>query len=437
MLPSLIAQDDRPIEIAPGRGDLRKSSTQFSAYQPRSLALVDRVVSYANLFAEQQLVASTAGWLMRQAIRVPLKVYRRTDDDNRVRLRGGDHPLALAVEQPWDGGSTYSLVCSLLGPVLVHGNGLDQVDQGARNRIRFVPCDWRNVTPIQPWRDAIAGWEVDTDDPTVKRTVPADQMVHTAYWSPLGPLGVSPLQQLGVTLAVEDAAFRYQRAMFRNGARPPSAIEADEKFLELGREERKTLMDNLREDIDEIYAGPENAGRPALLPPGLKWNSVGHTAVEAQLIEQRVVSRTEAIAVYGLTPAAIGVVERSTELAEQRLMAYTDGLAPPLILCELAINAQVATRLLKEPDVFVEFDFAGILRPDKLKEIEALREAIGTALLTPNEGRKVINMPEVDIPAANTLYLPYNNLWPIAQPPPEDKQKRELQQTEGQQGESS
>jgi hypothetical protein len=74
--------------------------------------------------------------------------------------------------------------------------------------------------------------------------------------------------------------------------------------------------------------------------------------------------------------------------------------------------------VLREPDMYVEFDFAGILRGDRLKEIEALREAIASALLTPNEGRGVLNQPKSDQDGMDDFYLPRNNLWPLKVPYP-------------------
>jgi hypothetical protein len=68
--------------------------------------------------------------------------------------------------------------------------------------------------------------------------------------------------------------------------------------------------------------------------------------------------------------------------------------------------------------VYVEFDFAAILRGDRLKEVESLREAIATALLTPNEARAIDNRPKSDLPGMDEFYLPRNNLWPLSVPYP-------------------
>jgi HK97 family phage portal protein len=427
---------DAPVEIAPGQGDLRRGSEPFipsdtfaypsmlgSAYglvQGLGVGAVNLVgdgktVSYANIFATQQWVAAAVMRLLTWSARVPLKVYRRTGDDSRRRLRADEHPLAAAIETPWDRAGRVQLVMALLGPLLVHGNSTIRVDEGRSGRIQFATRDWRRMRPIQVFPSSISGWETDEDGGPAE-TLTADQVLHLAWWSPLGPIGVSPLQQLGVTISVEEAAQRFQRAMLANSARPPSAVTADKEFLGIDRDERTLLLQQLREDITTLYAGPENGGRPALLPPGLDWKAVGHTAVEAALIEQRRVAREEVAAVYQIPPPMIGILDKATyaNITVQREMAYTDALGPPLVLIEEAINAQVIRALLREPDLYVEFDFAGVLRGDRLKEVQAIREAIGTGVLTPNEGRRALNYPASTDPLADELFMPANNLQPLS-----------------------
>lgn len=419
-----------PVEVAPGRGDLNRINVPvleagglagpFLTPGARTLYLVDgRPVSYSRVFAEQPWVAAAVMRILTWAVRVPLKVYRRTGDDSRERLRAEDHPLAAAIEQPWEGGFQAQLIMALLGPMLVHGNSVTEVDEGRSGKIEFRTLPWDYLTPIQSSRDTIDGWTVAADYSFTggqrEREVSADTAIHACWWSPLGPMGVSPLRQLGTTISIEDAAQRWAQSTFRNGARPPSAIQASTEFLGLDKETRDILLEQLREDVTALYAGPDNQGRPALLPPGLEWNPIGHTAVEAELIQQRYVDREETCAVYQIPPPMLGDLRRATfaNITELRQVAYTDGLGPPLVLLEQIITARILRFLLRETDTYVEFDFSGVLRGDPLKEINALRAAVGMGLMTPNEGRSARNLPRSDEPRADELWMPWNNLQPM------------------------
>jgi HK97 family phage portal protein len=406
-------------QVPPGPG--------ASLLQPRipavssSMWTVDgRQVSYAQIFATQQWVAAAIMRMLTWSVRVPLKVYKRTGDDSRVRLRPDDHPLAAAIQRPWIGGYPAGLTMALLGPFLVHGNSTTEIDEGARGAIMFEPHDWRTTKPVKatPNSSTIEGWQIFDEMGQARRGISADRVAHLAWWSPLGPEGISPLQQLGTTLRIEDAAMRYQQAQFRNGARPPSAVEASTEFLGLEQGDRDDLLEQLRQDLTMLYAGPDNGGRPALLPPGLTWRPIGHTSVEAELIEQRYISREEIAAVLQIPPPSLGDLRRATysNIVELRQVAYTDGLGPPLVIAEQVLTARFQ-ELLREFDLYLEFDFAGVLRGDFLKEVNAIRLAVGSGLLTPNEGRAIQNRPASNEPRANELWMPWNNLQPMSSEP--------------------
>jgi portal protein len=112
----------------------------------------------------------------------------------------------------------------------------------------------------------------------------------------------------------------------------------------------------------------------------------------------------------------IGHLEKSTfnNVQTLREMAYTDALAPPLILIEQMLNAHLVGDLLREEDIFVEFDMGLILRGDRLKEIQALREGVGMGIYTPNEARGALHLPLSDNPLAGEQWMPTNNLQPLS-----------------------
>jgi HK97 family phage portal protein len=403
-----------PVELGEGRGDLRYTSMPFAEWDGGPF-FGGRPVSYAKLFATQPWVAIAVMRLLTWAARVPLKVYRRLDSDgSRQRVRPAEHPLAAAIAAPWERAPAVDLVMGMLGPLCVHGNGLTNVEEGAGGKLRFETLDWRTVSPIRfddtDPNGEILGWKI-FEPSTTDRTRSADTVMHLRWWSPLGNIGISPLRQLHSTIVAEAEAVTWTINNLKRSARPDGVVELSDEALALGADDRRLLYDMAVEDLGK-YAGSRNAGRLPVLPPGLKWTTAAHTtAVEAELMAQRLVNRNEVAAIYMIPPPMIGQLERSTfnNITTLRELAYTDGLAPPLVLIEQLINSHLVQWLLREQDLFVEFDLGLILRGDRLKEIQALRQGVSSAIYTPNEARGALNLPPSDAPEADQLFIPGNN----------------------------
>lgn len=418
----VILSEGHPVETAPGNGDLDRSSVPFDVFAGGPFWM-GRPVSYAKIFQTQPWVAIAVMRLLTWSVRVPLKAYERIDDDEVRRLHPDDHTLAAALAQPWDRGYRAALVQAMLGPLLVHGNSLVDVHEGARGALRFEPMDWRMVAPIRLDEEdpnaEILGWKFRQGRTETDRS--ADTVMHLRWWSPLGQLGISPLEQVRMSVLSDQEAARWAMANLKQGIKPQGLLQLSDEFLGRHRDERQWVMDKTGEAFVKKYGGHGGAGVVPVLPPGLTYTAAEQTtAVEAQLIQQRMVYRNEVGAIYMIPPPMIGQLDKSSfnNIATQREMAYTDGLAPPLVLGEQVFNAHVSRGLLRQPEIFVEFDFAGILRGDRLKEIQALREAIGSMLLTPNEGRAVLNYPSSDLENADKLWGPVNNARPIDSLPP-------------------
>lgn len=418
----IIGPEEERFEVSPGNGDLTYNSVPFTVTDTIGAFLGGRPISYARVFAEQPWVAIAVMRLLTWAIRVPLKAYRRVDaDGDKERLKPGEHPLADLLQRPWERGSQADLIQAMLGPLCIHGNSLLQVEQGAGDKLRASELDWRTVMPnridqADP-NSEIVGWK-KYDLAGRSRPISAENVLHLRWWSPLSNVGVSPLQQLRSTITAETAAVEWVVNNLEQSWRPNGVVEISDEALKLDPKDLHALYLRSLNDLRANYAGKTNAGKLPVIPPGLKWTDARPTtAVEAELIDQRLVNRNEVAAAYMIPPPMIGQLERSTfnNVTTLREMAYTDALAPPLILIEQAVNAVIVEGLLREPDVFVEFDFGLILRGDRQKEIQALREGVGMAIYTPNEARGALNMPASDSPAADELFLPTNNLGPIGE----------------------
>jgi hypothetical protein len=218
----------------------------------------------------------------------------------------------------------------------------------------------------------------------------------------LGDIGVSPIKQLGTTLRTEENAQTYQSSSFEKGIRPSGALKTDKS---LSRDQRKTLRDEIRQQGDGSFF---------LLTDGMEWESMSHTAVEAELIEQRRLNREEVAAVYDVDPPLIGILDHATysNVAEMHNRYYRATLRPWLTLIADSLTAQLID---SEPawtgdGLFFSFDLSEVLRSDTPEEISAAATMISSGLATPNESRNRLRMRRSSQEGADDLYLPTNNL---------------------------
>ena len=100
-------------------------------------------------------------------------------------------------------------------------------------------------------------------------------------------------------------------------------------------------------------------------------------------------------------------------------MLYGMVLGPWLTLIEETLKAQLIDTFAPWADerLYVAFDLTEVLKGDTLSEIQAVREAIGTGVMTPNEARRRLNLSRYDDDAADELYLPANNLQALGDTP--------------------
>lgn len=373
------------------------------------MTLLDgRAVSYSEIYRTQPYVATAISVLVRQISRLPLKVYERGAGSERRRLH--DHPLVDLLGEPAPGCSAAQLKQWIALPLCLHGNAaLAKVRSeklGPPDRI--WPLDWRFMHAFQaddlPTRPVRYWRYEELADPLYFDPV---EMVHFRWEPPDGQIGVSPLEQLGTTVKIERAAQQYQETYLRDGVRSAFAIQFPEGAI-LDAETRGEM----RKDITSAFGGAANAHHPFLMPGGAELKEMSHNAREAELINQRKLTREEVASVYGIPQPLMGILENATLANVESLhkMFYTTVLGPWLTLIEETIQAQVIDPEPAFDGCFVEFDLAEVLRGDKLKEVQALRLAVQTGLMTINEARVIQNLPRFDLDWCDGPLIPTNNL---------------------------
>jgi phage portal protein BeeE len=104
--------------------------------------------------------------------------------------------------------------------LLIHGNAVVAKVRGPDRRPRRImlwPLDWARMSAYGQVGGRIEWWSTTQFDNT-ERFISVEDTIHFAWPGPDGgEIGVSPLEKLGVTIRLEDAAQRHQTALFKNG----------------------------------------------------------------------------------------------------------------------------------------------------------------------------------------------------------------------------
>lgn len=347
--------------------------------------------TYEAIYRSNLWVYAAVNWLVRGVGRLPWASYVDAErEGERNKVRSGI--LAELLERPYDGGSATQLKQSIVGNLCLYGNAIV---------VAYSPEI--GIPPTELIPSSWAYWRVDTDELGRPRyyvfqaangqMIPYNpwEVIHFRFWGP-GPnmVGTSPMEPLRRTLQLDDAAIRTHLSSYEKGMRPVGAYSVDGVL-------KPETATRLRHQLNEVYGGVDNAFKVMLLEGGAKWQPMGGTLVDSELINTRKLTREEVVAAYNVPPPVVGILDRATfsNITEQHIMGYQDTLQPYTSLIEETIQTQLIDNQPLMADQYVEFSYKEVLKGDPVREIESLVRATGGPYLTLNEARATQNLPPV------------------------------------------
>ncbi|MEM9058941.1 MAG: phage portal protein [Pseudomonadota bacterium] len=228
------------------------------------------------------------------------------------------------------------------------------------------------------------------DPDRAHRRVAAGEMVHVRTRSDDGYLGASPIrlasQGFGVALAEQDFTARHI------GNRVPlrGLLEADTAFRR-NEEDEKNISNRVRQAFDN----PDSHGLP-FIPNGLKYRPIGISPADAELIDQRKLTRNEIAAIFRVPPSKLAIadgVQKSTQDGQDR--EYVRGcLWFWARLVEQAMTNVLFTERELGAGYGLNHDFGSLIEASLPELYAALVTAVGGPILTANEARRRIGAGE-------------------------------------------
>jgi HK97 family phage portal protein len=234
--------------------------------------------------------------------------------------------------------------------------------------------------------------------------------------------GESPLVAAMGDITAGDAILQQQINFYLNQARPSAVLTTE---LDLDKDQVQALRDRWNDMVKGIDCG---AGGTPILTRGLKvqpWSTGGKDAQIADVLKLT----NDRIAMAFRVPLQIlGVTTGGSSSTEQMMQSWVaTGLGFALNHIEEAFG--VTFNLWGQPDEYVEFSTASLLRSAYKDRIEGLSKAVLGGILSPNEARNQEGYDDVEfgdeprvqqqvVPLSAASQIPKLGAKPAGETPP-------------------
>lgn len=283
--------------------------------RPKSLVSEEQVRDFLRLggsasgavVTEDSAMRVAAAWRCVNIIAgsiatLPLDLIKR--ESETIRRPAVGHPLrrVLTVKpNPWQTPSEFRRM--MQANLLLRGNGYARKVMLGNQLTALIPLHPDRVDAEQTDTLAMQYKVRGNNGSTV--TLAQKDMLHLRGMSLDGVTGMSVLsnmrESLGLALQTEQAGAR----LFKNGMLTSGYISHPGKLSEAAAK-------NLRESIEEKYAGAENSGKWLLAEEGMELKPLSLSAEDTQWLGTRDFQRYDIAMFFGVPPHMIGATEKTT-----------------------------------------------------------------------------------------------------------------------------
>jgi hypothetical protein len=374
-----------------------------------------RMMSYADGWASQAPIAAVIEKMRRRISMLPRKVYQHAPGNRVVSMPAvGSKPprtrkafpteicdpsnsLCDLIWHPLEGYGEMSLAEWQYLSLFVNGGSLIAKYRGngpTEAPTELVPLDWRYLQAWARLGHPLVAWAT-TQTGQWEWLLPSEALF-TSWSTVAGAQGAwfctSPLEQLSVTIKIDEAAQRYAAAYFKNAARPGGIISLDK---DVNVRQQPEISDRLQKKAEENYGGVDNNFRVAVLGGGASWQPWGNTAQEAQMVETREIDFRETCAVLDMPFDAMFGTMAATPEGEAQVWKAVGNWAK---LGDDRFNAQVVQPEAEWAGMFVKTDLNEVLYGDPLVLSDKVIAEAEAGLISRNEAREALGREPRDDP---------------------------------------
>lgn len=377
----------------------------YMSFSPEEKPTVEGMTA-RQLYATQANLHAVVSFLADSIAQLPLKVYRRNGETDRVRDRTSK--AALLLYRPNGDQTMYEFIYALAVEHYLMGVAtvweLPDPDAPSGKQLRLIPNEWIDSTD-RTTNYAPDRLRVVTRDGG-RLEIPRTEFVQFRTYSPGNPGSYqSPIAALRQTLNEQIQADKFRTEVWSSSGRFNAYITRPKDVQPWTDEQKRAFVTAFREGWGR---GGSNAGKMPLLEDGMEIKPYSFNAQQAQYAEAKQLSREDVAAAYHVNPSLIWHTSTQTYASakDNARALYADCLGPTLQMIQQRINAFLLPMIGADPDTYVEFDLTEKLKGSFEERASILQSAVGGPWMTRNEARADNNMAPIE--GGDQLITPLN-----------------------------
>jgi HK97 family phage portal protein len=297
--------------------------------------------------------------------------------------------------------------------VLFEGNAYTFIDKNGGDRVQSLwRLDPKRVTPFRADGDLYYHVKNGHDKPASILT--PSELLHFRGLSPDGLVGYSVLAMARRTVELGLSQEGFGQTFFQRGPMPGGVLTIPNNI----DNEKKT---QLRNDIERLYGGAENAGRVLVLGGNQTFTKMDLNNTDAQFLESRRFSIEDVSRWFGVPPHKLADLTRATfsNIEHQAIEFVVDCLMPWARRFESEVDLKLFGRV-NRGKFWTKHDFQEFLKGDSTSLTTSLSQQVNGGMRTPNEARERLDLNPIkggDTPLIQGAMIPLERAIEEPKPP--------------------
>jgi len=329
---------------------------------------------------------------------VKLKLFR-----GKVNVE--DHPLLDLLERPSPTKGYVELFESLYCHLLLSGNSYligSGSENGVPEELYCLRPDRMKITPGQSNLPASYSYSVGgtvISQYNVDQVTGASAVKHFKLFHPKSDyLGMSPLVAAASNIDSHNLTNRHNVSLLQNGARPSGAIVFKPKdetgtSVQLSDTQRSQII----KDMEDRFAGTNNAGRPMLLEGDFNFQQMGMSPKDMDFSVLKKMAAIDIALCFGVPAQLVGIPDAQTynNMPEARLALYEETIIPILRRIQSDLNEWLTPQFGDGLKLEYDIDSIPAMAESRKRVFDSVVQGVNSGILTRNEARSKLGFDPI------------------------------------------